>query len=201
MARSNLVNQIDQYGLNDAKSDCQCAYREAVGIFMGVIREYPNKQINQLLGNDCNFGSTMVQVKLLDSKNVMTHFGVFIARRGKFLSKVHSLVEGTHAHGTFIPFGPAKWIRFVRLHSVVVVNPKAKCRQWYSMDVFDFLEQSIYNYSKFDIAFPLVVTFGDPGYYLVNPPPDDDTLIPGQTVPYVKTNLTEEIFHGLTGLY
>ena len=66
----------------------------------------------------------------------------------------------------------------------------------FSKEAFDFLEQSIYDYGKFENEFNLLVSYRDAGYYYVDSPPNDNKLLPGQSSPAVGTNMIEEAASG-----
>ena len=178
--------------------DCRCAYWRAVSIFWELISEYPLKRLNQLRTIDCNEGSTMLQQRLVADTRVWNSFSVTVARRGKFKGKSRKFQLGMNAGTMYIPsFGATtKWIRFVRLHSVVAFTPKSDCTKWFSKEAFDFLEQSIYDYGKFENEFNLLVSYRDAGYYYVDSPPNDNKLLSGQSSPAVGTNMIEEAATG-----
>ena len=197
MAGNNPANYWDARGLL-TEFDCRCAYWRAVSIFWELISEYPLKRLNQLRTIDCNEGSTMLQQRLVADTRVWNSFSVTVARRGKFKGKSRKFQLGMNAGTMYIPsFGATtKWIRFVRLHSVVAFTPKSDCTKWFSKEAFDFLEQSIYDYGKFENEFNLLVSYRDAGYYYVDSPPNDNKLLSGQSSPAVGTNMIEEAATG-----
>ena len=197
MVGNNPANYWDAWGLL-TELDCRCAYWRAESIFWKLISEYPLKRLNQLRTIDCHEGSTMLQQRLVADTKVLNSFSVTVARQGKFKGKARQFRLGMNAGTMYIPsWGTTtKFIRFVRLHSVVAFMPKPDCKKWFSKKAFDFLEQSIYDYREFENEFNLLVSYQDAGYYYVDSPPNDNKLLPGQRSPVVKTNMLKEAITG-----
>lgn len=185
---------------------------EGVEAFYRFVQEHPLKLYNQYTGFDCDEGSREL-LKILRNKTVKftKEFASEKERRGKFLGPAEEIGElkymdtGERYDGAWFPSrrvtATSFWVRFVRLHSVVVISPGEKCKKYFKKEVFDFLERGIYDPKKYYDEFYLNAAYDMPGYYEVinGTAPGNGILLPNQTEPRVQSLPAMEWVHGATG--